>query len=79
MLKNPRKNSPIHPFYSRDIDKTGLLSFFLVFALNFSLLQADERVRAYPPQQIAEHTYVIHGPLGYPSPENWMWNRSFFS
>lgn len=27
-------------------------------------------VRDYPPSMIAKHTYVIHGPLGYPSPEN---------
>jgi len=32
--------------------------------------QAAETVRDYPLSKIAAHTYVIHGPLGYPSVEN---------
>ena len=32
--------------------------------------QAANEVRDYPLSKIAAHTYVIHGPLGYPSPEN---------
>lgn len=31
---------------------------------------ADNQVRDYPLNKIAAHTYVIHGPLGYPSVEN---------
>jgi glyoxylase-like metal-dependent hydrolase (beta-lactamase superfamily II) len=46
----------------------------LCFALYFVTLacfsvQATE-VRDYPVNKIAAHTYVIHGPLGYPSVEN---------
>ncbi|HQS57892.1 MAG: MBL fold metallo-hydrolase [Gallionellales bacterium 35-53-114] len=37
--------------------------------LSFSAAAADQ-VRDYPLAKIAAHTYVIHGPLGYPSPEN---------
>lgn len=43
------------------------LLFFLLTA-NVSL--AENSVRDYPVEQIAQHTYVIHGPLGYPSVEN---------
>ena len=32
--------------------------------------QAATEVRDYPLSKIASHTYVIHGPLGYPSVEN---------
>jgi glyoxylase-like metal-dependent hydrolase (beta-lactamase superfamily II) len=32
--------------------------------------QAAEALRDYPLSKIAAHTYVIHGPLGYPSVEN---------
>lgn len=30
----------------------------------------DNPVRDYPAQRVAAHTYVIHGPLGQPSPQN---------
>lgn len=43
-------------------------AFFLT-AVASSSIQAAE-VRDYPLSKIAAHTYVIHGPLGYPSPEN---------
>ena len=39
-------------------------------ALVFSCAQAAEEVRDYPLSKVAPHTYVIHGPLGYPSVEN---------
>ena len=44
------------------------LAFFLTAIFPFKV-QATE-VRDYPLTKIAPHTYVIHGPLGYPSPEN---------
>jgi glyoxylase-like metal-dependent hydrolase (beta-lactamase superfamily II) len=44
------------------------IAFFLSAITSFSV-QAGE-VRDYPLAKIAAHTYVIHGPLGYPSPEN---------
>lgn len=49
--------------------------FKLFFALHLSTLAstcalAGEIVRDYPLSKIAAHTYVIHGPLGYPSVEN---------
>ena len=40
--------------------------FFLFSVAAF----ADSQVRDYPMQKIAAHTYVIHGPLGEPNPEN---------
>ena len=46
------------------------LMVFCVFALISNASQAGEQVRDYPLAKIAAHTYVIHGPLGYPSVEN---------
>lgn len=43
---------------------------FFVAALASASVQAGEQVRDYPLTKIAPHTYVIHGPLGYPSVEN---------
>ncbi len=43
-------------------------AFFLAAITTFSV-QAGE-VRDYPLTKIAAHTYVIHGPLGFPSVEN---------
>ena len=43
------------------------LPFFLL-AVNAS--SAENIVRDYLVDQVAPHTYVIHGPLGYPSVEN---------
>jgi len=51
----------------------SLLQFclaFLVAALGSFAAQAADTVRDYPLTQIAAHTYVIYGPLGYPSVEN---------
>lgn len=45
------------------------LCAFVFAAITSFNLQAAE-VRDYPLTKIAAHTYVIHGPLGYPSPEN---------
>ena len=45
------------------------LMIFCVFALISFASQAGE-VRDYPLSKIAPHTYVIHGPLGFPSVEN---------
>nr|CRH07724.1 Conserved protein of unknown function. Putative Beta-lactamase domain protein [Candidatus Magnetococcus massalia] len=48
-------------------------SIFALFVLLWSLpLWAGEndRVRPYPPQQVAKDIYVIHGPLGMPSVAN---------
>jgi glyoxylase-like metal-dependent hydrolase (beta-lactamase superfamily II) len=45
------------------------LIFFLA-VLSTINAQAANEVRDYPLTKIAAHTYVIHGPLGYPSPEN---------
>jgi glyoxylase-like metal-dependent hydrolase (beta-lactamase superfamily II) len=42
--------------------------FFLLLVVN-SVFAADN-VRDYPVDQIAPHTYVIHGPLGFPTVEN---------
>ena len=43
---------------------------FCILALSTLTAQAAEAVRDYPLSKIAPHTYVIHGPLGYPSAEN---------
>lgn len=43
-------------------------SFLATISLTCAL--ANEIVRDYPISKIAAHTYVIHGPLGYPSVEN---------
>ncbi len=43
-------------------------AFFLTAIFPFQLQAAE--VRDYPLTKIAAHTYVIHGPLGYPSVEN---------
>jgi len=44
-------------------------AFCLATLASFTV-QANEEVRDYPLTQVAPHTYVIHGPLGYPSVEN---------
>lgn len=50
--------------------------FFSVICLSligFSsvvLAAADGKIRDYPLDQVAEHSYVIHGPLETPNPEN---------
>ena len=49
---------------------TQLFFAFCVAALTSFGVQAGEQVRDYPLTKIAPHTYVIHGPLGYPSAEN---------
>ena len=49
---------------------TQLFFAFCVAALTSFGVQAGEQVRDYPLTKIAPHTYVIHGPLGYPSVEN---------
>jgi glyoxylase-like metal-dependent hydrolase (beta-lactamase superfamily II) len=46
-----------------------LPALLLATLTSFSAGAADQ-VRDYPLSKIAAHTYVIHGPLGYPSPEN---------
>ena len=47
------------------------LSFtFCITALTSFSVQAGEQLRDYPLTKIAPHTYVIHGPLGYPSVAN---------
>jgi glyoxylase-like metal-dependent hydrolase (beta-lactamase superfamily II) len=43
---------------------------FSFAAFILSGVYAGEIVRDYPLSKIATHTYVIHGPLGYPSVEN---------
>lgn len=45
--------------------------FLAIFLSSFTLspVHAAE-LRDYPASKIAPHTYVIHGPLGYPTPEN---------
>lgn len=53
----------------------GLISALLIGMLMASAgfgtrAQAGERVRDYPARQIAPHTYVIEGPLGYPDVAN---------
>lgn len=45
------------------------LTLCLVALASFTA-QAAEAVRDYPLSKVAPHTYVIHGPLGYPSVEN---------
>jgi glyoxylase-like metal-dependent hydrolase (beta-lactamase superfamily II) len=40
----------------------------LLFTMNSSF--AADSLRDYPADQIAPHTYVIHGPLGFPTVEN---------
>jgi glyoxylase-like metal-dependent hydrolase (beta-lactamase superfamily II) len=46
-------------------------SLFLQFAMCVSVpAWAAEQIRDYPLTKIAAHTYVIHGPIGYPSAEN---------
>lgn len=46
-----------------------IVAFTLATFASFSS-QAGEQLRDYPATKIAAHTYVIHGPLGYPSVEN---------
>jgi len=46
------------------------LAILCVLLLAINPAVAGEQVRDYPLQQIAANTYVIHGPLGYPSVEN---------
>lgn len=45
-----------------------LFSLIVAATVSFSLQAAE--VRDYPLSKISGHTYVIHGPLGYPSVEN---------
>ena len=47
----------------------NLLAVSLVSLTSVPAVAANE-VRDYPLTKIAAHTYVIHGPLGFPSPEN---------
>lgn len=49
------------------IFRHGLAALLVSFALTAS---AADSVRDYPAQPVAPHTYVIHGPMGYPSVEN---------
>lgn len=45
----------------------------LAFVFGIASAQAADRgpaVKDHPADQVAPHTYVIHGPVGYPSPEN---------
>lgn len=53
----------------RPIIKISSALYFLLCIVIFSA-QAATEVRDYPLGKIASHTYVIHGPLGYPSVEN---------
>ena len=46
------------------------LSVVMIACLPVSAEFAAEQVRDYPVSKIAPHTYVIHGPLAYPSAEN---------
>ncbi len=51
----------------------GTRTLTLVIALLFSTLSVASRgpaVRDYPVERVADDVYVIHGPLGKPSPEN---------
>ena len=48
----------------------SLVALVSAFVPVFSGAQAAEEVRDYPLTKVAPHTYVIHGPLGYPSVEN---------
>jgi len=43
--------------------------FLWLFVTTAVVADAD-KIRDYPLQQVAEHTWVMHGPLGMPSPEN---------
>jgi glyoxylase-like metal-dependent hydrolase (beta-lactamase superfamily II) len=49
---------------------TQLFYFLTLTTLTPLSLAAGEPLRDYPPAKIAAHTYVIHGPLGFPSVEN---------
>jgi len=49
---------------------TQLCLAFCLSACASIAVQAAEQVRDYPLTKVAPHTYVIHGPLGYPSVEN---------
>ena len=49
------------------------LSLLLVLVLAAPLAWAEKAPplrKSYPPEQVAEGVWVIHGPLGVPSPEN---------
>lgn len=48
------------------MNKTALLAALLVLP-GFALAEA---IPDYPAEQVAAHTYVIHGPVGTPSPQN---------
>lgn len=51
--------------------KSLLQLCFLAFSTILATAQVQAaKVRDYPLNKIAAHTYVIHGPLGYPSVEN---------
>lgn len=47
----------------------ALITLPVIFLTTINAIAADQ-VRDYPLAKIAAHTYVIHGPLGYPSVEN---------
>lgn len=52
-------------------EKNMLIRHLLfLFAFIASSASAAEAVRDYPSRQISPRTYVIHGPLGYPSVKN---------
>ena len=42
----------------------------LALVLGPTIAAAADAVREYPAEKIAPHTWVIHGPLGFPSPAN---------
>ena len=46
------------------------LMLLLTLLLTTSFASAAGQVRDYPVDQIAPNTYVIHGPLGYPTVAN---------
>jgi len=43
---------------------------FLALASGVFAAERGPALPDYPAQQVAPHTFVIHGPVGYPSPEN---------
>lgn len=48
----------------------ALIASLLLFVFSGTALAKGPPVKDYPAERVAPHTYVIHGPLGYPSPEN---------
>ena len=58
-----------HKLFIPEVKRMKRIFIFLLFTATSSCTSAID-ITGYPAQKIAAHTYVIHGPLGYPTVEN---------